>query len=233
LFLYYFTRTNFFLKVVAILGIAGACRQEELTELKCSNIISTATHLIVYIPETKTNRPRSFALVVLPSSEVKPLEIFQKYVAARPAGFASPRFFYQFHSGKGACQHVGVNTIGKIPSDIAKFLGLEDFEDYTGHSFRRSSASWLADSGADKDTIMRHGGWKSSAVAEGYVETSVESKKRIAGQILGEQNEPLNKVRKITHEANSSMIDITSTSPGVKLENCYSCTINITINQNK
>ena len=87
------------------------------------------------ILETKTDKPCSFALVVLPSSEVKPLEIFQKYVAARPAGFASPRFFYQFHSGKGVCQHVGINTIGKVPSDIVKFLGLEDFADYTGHSF--------------------------------------------------------------------------------------------------
>ena len=181
------------------------------------------------IPETKTDKPCSFALVALPSSKVKPLEIFQMYVALRPPGFASPQFFYQFHSGKGACQPVGINTIGKVPSDIAKFLGLEDFSDYTGHSFRRSSASWLADSGADKDTIMHYGGWKSSTVAEGYVETSVESKKQIAGQILGEQNEPLNKVQKITHESSSFMIDITASTSGVKLEHCYSCTINITI----
>ena len=80
---------------------------------------------------------------------------------------------------------------------------------------------------------MHHGGWKSSTVAEGYVETSVESKKRITGQILGDQNAPLNKVQKISQESSSSMIDITSTSPGVKLEHCYSCTINVTINQNK
>lgn len=32
---------------------------------------------------------------------------------------------------------------------------------------------------------MRHGGWKSSTVAEGYVEQSVGNKKRIANQILG------------------------------------------------
>lgn len=185
------------------------------------------------IEETKTNKPRSFALVALPGSDVKPLEIFQKYASLRPSGWDSPRFFYQFHHGKGSCLPVGINTIGKVPSDIAKFLGLEDPAYYTGHSFRRSSASWLADSGADKDTIMRHGGWKSSTVAEGYVETSVESKKRIAGQILGDQNAPLNKVRKISQEASSSMIDITSSSPGVKLEHCYSCTINITIHQNK
>ena len=80
---------------------------------------------------------------------------------------------------------------------------------------------------------MHHGGWKSSTVAEGYVETSVESKKRITGQILGDQNAPLNKVQKISQESSSSMIDITSTSPGVKLVHCYSCTINVTINQNK
>ncbi len=219
--------------MVAILGIAGACRREELTELKCSNIVITESHLVVLIEESKNNKPCSFALVSLPGSEVKPLEIFRKYVALRPPSLASPRFFYQFHHGKGSSQVVGINTIGKVPTEIAQFLGLENFVEYTGHSFQRSSASWLADSGADKDTIMRHGGWKSSTVAEGYVETSVESKKRIAEQILGDQNAPLNKVRKISHESSSSMIDITATSPGVKLEHCYSCTINITINQNK
>ena len=72
---------------------------------------------------------------------------------------------------------------------------------------------------------MRHGGWKSSTVTEGDVETSMESKKQIAGQIMGDQNASLNKVQKVSHESSSSMIDITSTSPGVKLEHCYSCTI--------
>jgi hypothetical protein len=56
---------------------------------------------------------------------------------------------------------------------------------------------------------MRHGGWKSSTVAKGYVETSEESKKEIAGQILGDQNAPLNKVWKVSHELSSSKIDIT------------------------
>ena len=80
---------------------------------------------------------------------------------------------------------------------------------------------------------MRHGGWKSSTVAEGYIETSVESKKRIAEKLLGEQNESLNKIRKISPDPGLSTIDITSSSPGVRLEHCYSCTINIHVNHNK
>jgi integrase len=218
---------------VTIIGIAGACRREELTELKCANITATDSHLIITIDETKTYKPRSFALVPVPNSPVKPLEIFRKYVSLRPPGMESPRFFFKYHDGKAACQNVGINTIGKIPEDIATFLGLENPEKYTGHSFRRSSASWLADSGADKDTIMRHGGWKSSTVAEGYIETSVESKKRVAAQILGNQNEPLNKMRKISPDTSLPTIDITSSSPGVHLEHIYSCTINIHVAHNK
>jgi hypothetical protein len=34
--------------------------------------------------------------------------------------------------------------------------------------------------------IMQHGGWKSSTVAEGYVETSKGNKKQIAVQIFEE-----------------------------------------------
>jgi integrase len=70
------------------------------------------------------------------------------------------------------------------------FLGLLEPLLFTGHSFHRSSAFWLADASGDKDTIMQLGGWKSSTVAENYVESSVESKKRVAERILGDSTEP-------------------------------------------
>ncbi|KAJ8983545.1 hypothetical protein NQ317_006590 [Molorchus minor] len=71
-----------------------------------------------------------------------------------------------------------------MPTDIVRFLKLPNSELYTGHCFRRTSASLLADSGANLCTIKRHGGWKSSSVAEGYMEDSLENKKRIACHIL-------------------------------------------------
>lgn len=47
-----------------------------------------------------------------------------------------------------------------------------------GHSFRRTSATFLAAAGGDILTIKRHGGWRSSTVAESYVESSLSTKKR-------------------------------------------------------
>ncbi|KAJ8931929.1 hypothetical protein NQ314_015127 [Rhamnusium bicolor] len=67
---------------------------------------------------------------------------------------------------------------------VAKYLNLSNLEQYTGHSFRRSSASLLAGYGADILTLKRHGGWKSSTVAEGYIEDSIQSKKENITQIF-------------------------------------------------
>lgn len=63
-----------------------------------------------------------------------------------------------------------------MAKEIAKFLSLENPESYTGHCFRRSSATILVNSGTDLLALKRHGGWRSSAVAEGYVDDSIKNK---------------------------------------------------------
>jgi hypothetical protein len=42
---------------------------------------------------------------------------------------------------------------------------------------RNYSATLLADSGTDITCVKRHGGWKSTSVAEGYLENSILSEK--------------------------------------------------------
>ncbi|KAJ8967781.1 hypothetical protein NQ317_000560 [Molorchus minor] len=79
---------------------------------------------------------------------------------------------------------VGKYTMGKIPSVVASYLKLPDVACYTGHCLRRSSATLLSDAGVDITTIKRHAGWKSTTVAEGYVENSIENKTKIASQVL-------------------------------------------------
>ena len=50
---------------------------------------------------------------------------------------------------------------------------------FTGHCFRRSSASVLANAGANSARIRNHGGWKRDASALGYIETSLHYKKKM------------------------------------------------------
>ena len=66
---------------------------------------------------------------------------------------------------------------------IATFLNLDNPKLYTEHSFRWTSATLLADSGANITTLKRHGGWKSDSVAEGYIEESVGNKAKIGNLI--------------------------------------------------
>ncbi|KAJ8972502.1 hypothetical protein NQ317_018635 [Molorchus minor] len=168
------------IEVGLILGIAGACRTDELVNLTVDDIEDVGSSLIVKIPNTKTKIPRIFVITDVGNM----LELFRKYLSLRPPHVKHKRLFLYYKAGKCSSQPVGKNTMGKIPSVVASYLKLPDVACYTGHCLRRSSATLLADAGVDITTIKRHAGWKSTTVAEGYVENSIENKTKNANQVL-------------------------------------------------
>jgi Phage integrase family len=170
------------------MGIAGGCRCDELHKLTVDNIDDQGSILVVTLPDTKTNKPRIFT-VISEGMDVNHVDLFRNYARLRPAHAVDKRFFLFYKAGKCSIQPVGIHTLGKIPQEIAKFLNLQNPESFTGHCFRRSSASMLADAGADILTLKRHGGWKSTTVAEGYVEDSISNKVRICEKIMGKSGD--------------------------------------------
>jgi integrase len=84
------------------------------------------------------------------------LEIFRTYFSLRPSPIEITRFFLGFRNGKCTRQAVGINTIGGVPKKIADFFNLPNSSNYTGHCFRRTSATLLADAGADITVLKRH-----------------------------------------------------------------------------
>ncbi|KAJ8983397.1 hypothetical protein NQ317_010490, partial [Molorchus minor] len=165
------------IKVGLILGIAGACRTDELVNLTVDDIEDVGSSLITKIP-------RIFVVTDVGNM----LELFRKIPvpssSPRQAFFAFCKHFLYYKAGKCSSQPVGKNTMGKIPSVVASYLKLPDVACYTGHCLRRSSATLLADAGVDITTIKRHAGWKSTTVAKGYVENSIENKTKIANRVL-------------------------------------------------
>jgi hypothetical protein len=75
-------------------------------------------------------------------------------------------------------------------------LELPSAKEYTGHCFRRTSASLLANAGADMSVIKRHGAWTSSNVAEGYVDDSLENKKKICKLLAGGEDQENTQIEK-------------------------------------
>jgi integrase len=170
----YFTIIKIFVKVALILGVAGACRSDELTKMSINDLDIKNDIIVVNIPSTKTGVSRKFVVI-----EPNWIEKIKKYVSMRPA--ESSRLFLSVRNGKITKQPIGHNTFGSMPKKIAMFLNLEDPQLYTGHCFRRTSATALALQGGGVLDLKRHGGWKSSNIAEGYVEESLESKKKKHG----------------------------------------------------
>jgi hypothetical protein len=163
--------------------------------------------LKIQILETKTKVPREFTITPGNVSGLNLLEVFRRYSSLRSKNTRHQRFFVGYRLGKCIAHPVGINTIGGAPKQIATFLGLKNPEEYTGHAFRRSSATLLAESGADTSILKRLGGWKSTNVAEGYVDESIQNKKKIAQMILGKDNttsKGLSFKKLKTHDATSS-----------------------------
>jgi integrase len=119
------------------------------------------------------------------------LKLIRQYITLRPQHTKHTRFFVFYRNNKCSTNPVGINTFAKIPCTVAQFLKLDQPQLYTGHCFRRSSASILSDSGADFAAIKRLGGWKSTSVAEANIEDSIQNKVNIAKQLFAQTRQPL------------------------------------------
>jgi hypothetical protein len=118
----------------------------------------------------------------------QPCVLYRKYAAFRPRQADQLRFFLTYRNGKCISLNVGQHTIGGVPKKIATYLRLQEPELYTGHSFRRSAATMVVDAGGDILTLKRAGGWKSSGIAEGYVDDSINKKIEIAKKMFPGRN---------------------------------------------
>lgn len=91
---------------------------------------------------------------------------------------------------------IGKNLISKFAEKCAAFLGKPEVQQFTGHAFRRTSATIVADSGASMLALKRHGRWKSDGVATGYVAESKKAKMEISNVISGTKAEEVSGVGK-------------------------------------
>lgn len=171
------------LQVVVLFGICGACSREELHDISILDIQDKDDTLVVSLPDTKTNHKRFFTLIN-EMEVINTRQLYKKYIALRPEHINHDKLFIFYKDNKCTVQRIGINTLGKVPSKIAKYLMLSNAEQYTGDCFRRSSASLLADAGMPLASIKRHVGRKNTIVPAAFVEDSIEMKKQYTRFIL-------------------------------------------------
>lgn len=171
-------------KVALLFGLFGGLRRSELAAITLNDISAYPDHLLIVIPASKTGR-RSFVVPSHPNPTYDPIRYYEKYLAVRPSSppTVPDRLFLRYHNGRCSRQVIGKNKFSELPREVATFLALPNAKEFTGHALRRSSATWLADSGASLVDMKRFAGWKSDSVAQGYIAESVGNKRKLAGML--------------------------------------------------
>ncbi|KAK9751931.1 Phage integrase family [Popillia japonica] len=131
-------------KVVLVLGVAGAMRCDEIVKLRIDNVEDVKSALIIKIPDTKTKRSRSFTVL-----GENYLCVYRKYIALRPPSLVERRLFLRYVNGMCLEMVVGIHKISAAAQEVATFLKLDNWKEYTGHALRRTSATLLVKGGGD------------------------------------------------------------------------------------
>lgn len=206
-------------KAIIALGLSGALRKCEIYNMKFGEVKQLQGTFLISIPRSKTNTTGSFA-VTSPTDSENPLNYYtylERYHKKRVAlgGARDTPYLMQLRFGKCTRQRVGDHSIGNVPKIVATFLELEDPKRFTGHSFRRSSATALAESGADILTIQRHGRWQSSTVAQRYMSESVTHRVGVAQRICYDEEPSRAQSSKMTTTIQTSPTPVDVASPTV------------------
>ena len=80
------------IKVVAIFGLAGACRREELTKLTLDDIDDKGNMIIITIQDSKNHSSRCF-VISQDGNNQSFVSFYRKYAGLRPKQTSNRRFF--------------------------------------------------------------------------------------------------------------------------------------------
>ena len=172
------------IKLIAMTGFYGGLRSSEIVVLCWTDVCFAEEGVLITIRKSKTDQAGVGAtklLPKLPDDALCPVFYYKKY--KEEVKDLTGRLFKQYHNGKFINLPVGKQLVSDTPKHIALFLGLDNPHGYTGHALRVSSATVLADQGADILELKRHGRWASSAIAEEYVRESKHARLETASKL--------------------------------------------------
>ena len=169
-------------KLAMAFGYYGTLRTaSEMTTIRWESIKKTHEGYWVSFQAAKTRKTTTqiadFLLPKLDDQSICPCVILESYRDCLPTDRKLPGVFRTYRvtkGGKGTFIHsqLGQNSISKFGIEVATFLELSNPSSYTGHCWRRTSATAMADAGASIEQLKTAGRWRSTTAAEGYLANS-------------------------------------------------------------
>lgn len=176
-------------RAILSLGWMGALRSSEIVALQWQDITQVSAGIEVTINQSKTNKENDSEIIAIPLLSDK----YRHACAVRNllATIASEKHSIIgrsnapiFPSPIDNSKPISTRKIDRAIKHAAQLAGINQV--YTTHSLRRGWATFAASQGVSQTALMRHGRWKSSAIAQGYVDHADLWLDNPIAQILGQ-----------------------------------------------
>jgi hypothetical protein len=188
---------NPMLQLVVLFAWHASLRPSEVYNLKWTDVtVAHDNSMRIFLDERKTSgngKTGAFAIDSSVTNWASPVALYQLVAEKRAAYNANASakgllplpdiFFMQLRDGTVVNQRMGIHNITAAAKAVATYNKLAG--DWVFYSFRRSSATALAASGATVHQLQQHLGHKHAATAAEYVDSSVSmqhlASRRLAG----------------------------------------------------
>ena len=166
-------------KIAALVAIQGALRISEVVNIGYDDVTFLNNgSMSIRIKCSKTDQAgKGHSFIITPNVNAQLCAVLRMRTYMELIETKNGRLFRSAtKAGKLGKQPIGVNSMAAIPRFIATFLELPNVDEFSGHSFRRTSATLLSKKGMGLLELKQHGRWKSTAVCERYVDNTIVKK---------------------------------------------------------
>jgi len=172
-------------KLLFVFGVCALARKSELALLQVDDVSFEKDGLMVTISRKKTDATREIQRTWVNGTFYgwDVVENLKRYLSFIPETGALWRNVAPCQRERMNVNACGDSVFDSVCSKMATLLKLPNPEKYHSHSMRRTGASLLAMNGGSEQQIKSMGNWKSSTVANRYIDTSALSMQK-SGKVI-------------------------------------------------
>jgi site-specific recombinase XerD len=158
-------------RAIILIGFTGALRRSEIAGIDAGQLRYTDEGIVITLLDTKTDKERTGVQVpIYKQKKHCPVEAVKTWMQA--AGITSGYVFQKVdkHGNVSAGKKpMDGKSIATIIKNYAQAAGLNPSQ-VSGHSLRRGFGTQMGRNGEPMHILMRHGRWRTEAVAREYID---------------------------------------------------------------
>jgi integrase len=164
-------------RALVLIGYGGGLRRSELAGIEVKHVKDNSEGMTILLPRSKTDSEGKGRLVEYSwgtKKETCPVTALQNWLAI--AGIREGFVFRSVSRYGSIGPKLRSDTIGRLVQKLVAKAGIDNPEEYGGHSLRAGFVTEASANGATNDQIMKQTGHKSEAMVRRYSRADQEDK---------------------------------------------------------